>query len=238
MVDKLFRIWDIRRDYEMPPKYITFMLTRIKTFYYQRPGSQYIKMSIYDFIKQFSDIAISILVLIILSPLLTLLAILIRMSGRGPVIYSQDRIGKAGKPFSIFKFRSMVYDAEHGVPLLSGSSEERITRIGKFMRKYRIDEIPNFLNVVKGDMSIVGPRPERKYFIDQIVVIAPEFIELHKVKPGITSWGQVRYGYASTVDEMVERLGYDLYYLKHRSLWFDLKIVFQTFGTILKGKGI
>jgi lipopolysaccharide/colanic/teichoic acid biosynthesis glycosyltransferase len=195
-------------------------------------------MSAYDYFKQCSDIVISVLVLIILSPLLVLLAILIRITGKGPVIYSQDRIGKAGKPFVIYKFRSMVYYAESGVPLLSGTSEERITRIGKFLRKYRIDEIPNFLNVVKGDMSIVGPRPERQYFIEQIIVQAPEYAELQKVKPGITSWGQVRFGYASDVDEMVERLQYDLYYLKHRSLWFDFKIVFLTFGTILKGKGI
>ncbi len=195
-------------------------------------------MSATDFIKQFSDILISALALIILSPLLILLAILISISGKGPVIYSQDRIGRNGKPFAIYKFRSMAYDAESGKPLLSGSNEERVTRIGKFLRKYRIDEIPNFINVVKGDMSIVGPRPERKYFIDQIIVRAPEYMELHKVKPGITSWGQVRYGYASNVDEMIERLKYDLYYLKNRSLWFDLKIVLQTFGTILKGKGI
>jgi lipopolysaccharide/colanic/teichoic acid biosynthesis glycosyltransferase len=192
----------------------------------------------FEVVKQAGDIVISSIILIILSPILILLAILIKASGKGPVIYSQDRIGKDGKPFVIYKFRSMVYNSENGEPLLSKTSEERITRIGKFLRKYRIDEIPNFLNVLKGEMSLVGPRPERQYFIDQIIKIAPEYKKLHKVKPGITSWGQVRYGYASNVDEMIERLEYDLYYLKNRSFWFDLKIIIITVGIILKGKGI
>jgi lipopolysaccharide/colanic/teichoic acid biosynthesis glycosyltransferase len=122
--------------------------------------------------------------------------------------------------------------------LLSGNHEERITRIGRFLRKYRIDEIPNFFNVLKGEMSIVGPRPERQFFIDQIVKKTPIYIDLQHVKPGITSWGQVKYGYASSVDEMIERLDFDLYYMEHRSLWFDLKIIFFTFGTIFKGKGL
>jgi lipopolysaccharide/colanic/teichoic acid biosynthesis glycosyltransferase len=191
-----------------------------------------------EIFKYFSDILFSVLILIVLSPFLLLLSLLIRISGKGPVIYSQDRIGKGGKPFLIYKFRSMVFDAERGQPLLSGSDEERITKIGKFLRKYRIDEIPNFLNVLKGHMSIVGPRPERRFFIDQIVKRAPEYRELHKVKPGITSWGQVKYGYASNVDEMIERLKFDLYYMEHRSLWFDLKIILYTLGTILKGKGL
>jgi lipopolysaccharide/colanic/teichoic acid biosynthesis glycosyltransferase len=188
--------------------------------------------------KQGGDIIFSVLFLLILSPLLILLAVIIRLSGKGPVIYSQDRIGKNGRPFSIYKFRSMKFNAEQGNPLLSGKTEERVTRIGKFLRKYRIDEIPNFFNVLKGDMSIVGPRPERRFFIDQILLNAPEYKKLHIVKPGITSWGQVRYGYASTVEEMIERLDYDLYYMKYRSLWFDLKILLFTVRTVLKGKGI
>jgi lipopolysaccharide/colanic/teichoic acid biosynthesis glycosyltransferase len=189
-------------------------------------------------IKTFCDYLFSVIILLILSPFILLISIYIRLSGRGPVIYWQDRIGKDGKPFVIYKFRSMVYEAESGRPLLSGNSEERITRTGRFLRKYRIDEIPNFFNVLKGEMSIVGPRPERKFFIDKIIVRAPEYIELQTVKPGITSWGQVKYGYASNVDEMTERLEYDLYYLKHRSIWFDLKILIMTIGTVLKGKGI
>jgi lipopolysaccharide/colanic/teichoic acid biosynthesis glycosyltransferase len=132
----------------------------------------------------------------------------------------------------------MKFNAEQGNPLLSGTTEERVTWIGKFLRKYRIDEIPNFFNVLKGDMSIVGPRPERRFFIDQILLKAPEYKKLHIVKPGITSWGQVRYGYASTVEEMLERLKFDLYYMENRSLWFDLKILLFTVRTVLKGKGI
>jgi lipopolysaccharide/colanic/teichoic acid biosynthesis glycosyltransferase len=132
----------------------------------------------------------------------------------------------------------MVYDAEKGDPFLSGSGDERVTSIGRFLRKYRLDEIPNFINVLKGEMSIVGPRPERLFFINQIIKSAPQYFELHKVKPGITSWGQVKYGYASNVGEMVERLDYDLFYLKNRSAWFDLKIIFLTIGTVLRGRGI
>jgi len=193
---------------------------------------------LYGIIRQIFDFSFALLSLLVLSPFLILLSLLIRITGGGPVIYSQDRVGRKGKPFSIYKFRSMVYDAERGVPLLSGDNEERITRIGRFIRKYRIDEIPNLINVLKGEMSVVGPRPERRFFIDQIVKQAPLYIILHSVKPGVTSWGQVKYGYASSLEEMIERLDYDLYYMKHRSLWFDLKIVFYTVGTVLRGKGV
>lgn len=193
---------------------------------------------LYEIIKQIFDFTFAFLSLLVLSPLLLLLSLLIRLSGGGPVIYAQDRVGRDGKPFSIYKFRSMVYDAERGVPLLSGNNEERITRIGRFIRKYRIDEIPNLINVLKGEMSVVGPRPERRFFIDQIVKQAPLYTELQSVKPGVTSWGQVKYGYASSVNEMIERLDYDLWYMKHRSLWFDLKIIFYTIGTVLRGKGV
>jgi lipopolysaccharide/colanic/teichoic acid biosynthesis glycosyltransferase len=162
----------------------------------------------------------------------------IRFSGKGPIIYKQDRVGKDGKPFSIYKFRSMVYDAEKEEPLLSRSKEERVTATGRFLRKYRIDEIPNLINVLKGEMSIVGPRPERSFFINQIIKSVPQYTELQRVKPGVTSWGQVKYGYASNVKEMIERLDYDLYYMKNRSLWLDIKIAFFTISTILKGKGM
>jgi lipopolysaccharide/colanic/teichoic acid biosynthesis glycosyltransferase len=189
-------------------------------------------------IKQIFDISVALLLLIFLSPLILFLYIIIRASGKGPVIYTQDRIGKNGKPFVIYKFRSMKNNAETEAPMLSGLTEDRITRIGRVLRKYRIDEIPNFFNVLKGDMSIVGPRPERQFFIDQIVIKNPDFKELLRVKPGITSWGQVKYGYASSVDEMLERLKYDLYYIKKKSLLFDLKIILYTLGTIVKGKGL
>ena len=192
----------------------------------------------YEPAKRVFDISFALVSIILLSPFLLLLILFIRISGGGPVIYKQDRIGKRGVPFSIYKFRSMVYDAEHGVPLLSGNHEERITRTGRFLRKYRIDEIPNLINVIKGEMSVVGPRPERQYFIEQIMKRNPSYGELQGVRPGVTSWGQVKYGYASNVDEMLERLHYDLYYMKHRSLWFDLKIIFCTVGTVLRGRGV
>ncbi len=196
------------------------------------------KCPLYEIVKQIFDYIFACASLLVLSPFLILLSALIWISGNGPVIYLQDRIGKNGKPFSIYKFRSMVYDAEKDVPLLAGENGEKITMIGSVLRKYRIDEIPNLINVLKGEMSVVGPRPERRFFIDQIVKIAPEYTELQIVKPGVTSLGQVKYGYASTVDEMIERLPYDIYYMKHRSVWLDLKIILLTVGTVLRGKGI
>jgi len=214
-------------------------MTEIKSYDIKSDsGIQVHRKTLDEAIRQFFDIVISLLSLIILSPLILILALFIRISGKGPVIYSQDRIGKNGKPFVIYKFRSMIYNAEAGSPMLSGINEERITRIGRYLRKYRIDEIPNFINVLKGEMAIVGPRPERQFFIDQIVKRNPEFMILLRIKPGITSWGQVKYGYASNVDEMLERLEYDLYYIKNRSLWFDVKIFLYTIGTVLKGKGL
>ena len=189
-------------------------------------------------IKQMMDYFLACFILIALSPLMLILSVLIRISGKGPVIYSQERIGKNGKPFTIFKFRSMQADAEQDRPLLSNKNDTRITAIGQFMRKHRLDEIPNLINVVKGEMSLVGPRPERQYFIDQIVKKAPHYRGLHKVKPGITSWGQVKYGYASDVDSMIERLEYDLLYLENMTLSIDLKIIIYTIIIILKGKGV
>lgn len=196
------------------------------------------KSLIYEIIKLIFDYLFSVISLLIFSPFMILLALVIRISGGGPVIYSQDRIGKNGKPFSIYKFRSMVYSAESGEPLLSRDNEERVTKIGRIIRKYRIDELPNFLNVLKGEMSVVGPRPERQFFIDQIIREAPEYAFLQNIKPGITSWGQVKYGYASSVKGMIERSCFDIHYLKQRSLWFDLKIILLTIGTVLRGKGI
>lgn len=188
--------------------------------------------------KTLIDYSFSICCLILLIPVILLLVIGIRISGKGPVIYSQKRIGKAGKLFSIYKFRSMHFGTEEGIPLISDKYDKRITKVGRFMRKHKLDEIPNFINVLKGEMSLVGPRPEQKHFIDQILPIAPEYKLLQDIKPGITSWGQVKYGYASSVDEMIERLEYELIYLKNRSLWFDLKVALYTVGIILKGKGI
>ncbi|MCX6327412.1 MAG: sugar transferase [Bacteroidia bacterium] len=189
-------------------------------------------------IKTVIDYSVSILCLVLLIPVILILAIAIKISGKGPVIYSQKRIGKFGKSFTIYKFRSMHFGTEEGVPLLSGKNDKRITAMGRFMRKHKFDEIPNFVNVLKGELSLVGPRPEQQYFIDQILQKTPQYKLLQNIKPGITSWGQVKYGYASNIDEMIERLDYDLFYLENRSLWFDLKVIFYTIGIIFKGEGI
>ncbi|OFX24259.1 MAG: polyprenyl glycosylphosphotransferase [Bacteroidetes bacterium GWA2_31_9b] len=188
--------------------------------------------------KQAIDFTISLIALTILSPLILFLAIGIRISSKGPIIYSHERIGRFGKPFTLYKFRSMYEDAESGGPALSSMNDERITAFGKFMRKSKLDELPNFFNVLKGDMSLVGPRPERKFFIDQIVQQAPHYLHLQKVKPGITSWGQVKYGYAENVNQMIERLKYDILYIENMSLYVDLKIIIYTIHIILKGRHI
>ena len=189
-------------------------------------------------LKHFLDIVLSLLALLVLSPLLLVLVLGVRLSSRGPIFYKQERVGKNGKPFTIFKFRSMYTDAESNGPMLSSETDSRITPFGRIMRKSRLDEIPNFINVLKGDMSLVGPRPERQHFIDQIVVHAPQFKQLLKVRPGITSWGQVKYGYAKNIDEMIRRMKYDLIYLDNMTLYVDFKIMIYTVITILKRKGM
>ncbi len=189
------------------------------------------------FVKRTMDIVFSIVALVLLFPLFIIIAILIKLDSEGPIFYLQERIGKGGKPFKIIKFRSMYVDAEAKGPSLSSKDDPRITRVGKFLRKTRIDEIPQFINVLKGDMSLVGPRPERQFFIDQIVKIAPHYRHLHRVKPGITSWGQVKYGYAENVQQMVERLEYDLLYIENMSLAMDIKILAYTILIILQGRG-
>lgn len=189
-------------------------------------------------IRTVIDYSVTIICLPLIIPAMLILAFLIRLSGEGPVIFSQERIGRSGKPFFIYKFRSMHFTNKGGVPLVCGKNDQRLTKIGRIMRKYKIDEIPNFINVLYGEMSLIGPRPEQKYYIDQIIPKAPQYTLIQTIKPGITSWGQVKYGYASNVDEILERLDYDIYYLKNRSLWFDLKILFYTILTILKGEGI
>ena len=189
--------------------------------------------------KRLMDIFTSIFVLVFFSPLYAFLAIGVRLSSKGPIFYSHERIGKNGVPFKIYKFRSMVQNAELSGPALSGGEfDPRITKFGHFMRKSRLDEIPQFWNVLKGDMSLVGPRPERQFYINQIIVKAPHYIHLHKVKPGITSWGQVKYGYAKDVDEMIERLNYDLIYIENMSLYNDIKILIYTVRTVILRKGI
>jgi exopolysaccharide biosynthesis polyprenyl glycosylphosphotransferase len=188
-------------------------------------------------IKRLLDVTLSILALTILAPVFIGLAIGIKMSSKGPVFYNQERVGKFGKPFTIYKLRTMVNHAEINGPLLSSSNDNRITGIGQFMRRTHLDEIPQFINVLLGEMSLVGPRPERKFYIDKIGQKAPYVTHLQKVRPGITSWGQVKYGYASNVDEMVERLQYDMVYLKNISLYVDFKILIYTIMECVKGKG-
>lgn len=188
-------------------------------------------------IKRAIDIVVAMCSIISLLPLYILIAIGVKRSSKGPIFFLQERIGKNGKPFKIIKFRSMYINAENNGPLLSSSNDQRITSFGKFLRKTRLDEFPQFFNVLIGDMSLVGPRPERQFFIDQIIEKEPHFLQLTSVRPGITSWGQVKYGYAENVPQMIQRMKYDLLYLKNRSLGLDFKIMFYTIITILKAKG-
>lgn len=189
-------------------------------------------------IKLFLDKVVSLLALILLSPLFLCIALRVKKSSKGPVFFRQERIGYMGKPFMIYKFRTMYTDAEENGPLLSVENDPRITPYGAVMRKYRLDELPQFWNVLKGDMSLVGPRPERKHFIDLIVKKAPYYYLLHNVRPGITSLGMVKYGYAANVEQMIERLKYDMIYYENMSLELDLTILVYTVKTVLTGKGI
>lgn len=189
-------------------------------------------------VKQLMDLVLSIMALIVLSPLILVLSIGVKISSPGPIFYKQPRVGRYGLEFQIYKFRSMYHKAEENGPELSSKHDPRVTRFGQLMRKHRLDEIPNFFNVLRGDMALVGPRPERAYFIRKITQEAPHYVLLHKVKPGITSWGQVKYGYAENVEEMVKRLRFDILYIENRSLFVDLKILFYTVITIVKGKGV
>ena len=190
-------------------------------------------------IKRLLAILLSLCGMLVLSPLLLILCIAIKVDSPGPILFKQKRVGIHKKHFNILKFRTMRIDTPHDMPThLLKDPDQYITRVGHFLRKTSLDELPQFFNVLKGDMSLVGPRPERKYFIDEIVKTAPYYYLLHNVRPGITSLGMVKYGYAASVDKMVERMEYDILYYENMSLTLDLTILIYTVKTVITGKGV
>ncbi|MBP6230387.1 MAG: sugar transferase [Paludibacteraceae bacterium] len=190
-------------------------------------------------LKRIVDVVVAVVMLLIGLPFFAFFALRIKLDSAGSIIYKQQRIGLHGEPFMMYKFRTMYEDAEQdGVPQLSSKNDDRITPFGRFMRKYRFDELPQFYNVLKGDMSLIGPRPERSYFVEQIVQVAPYYYRLFNVRPGITSWGMVKFGYANTVEKMVERAHFDISYIENMSLLIDGKILIYTIKTIVTGRGI
>ncbi|WP_018413005.1 TIGR03013 family XrtA/PEP-CTERM system glycosyltransferase [Methyloversatilis thermotolerans] len=189
-------------------------------------------------VKRVFDIAAASVLLVLTAPIMLLTAIAIAIESGCPVIYRQERVGQGGRTFKVLKFRSMRLDAEaDGKPRWAGSNDDRITRIGHFIRRTRIDELPQIFNVLHGDMSFVGPRPERPYFVDQLTDQIPFYAARHSVKPGITGWAQVRYSYGASVDDAVQKLQYDLYYVKNHTLFLDLLVLLQTVRVVLTGEG-
>lgn len=188
-------------------------------------------------VKRVVDCLLAGLLLIVFSPLFLICFIALKVTDKGPVIYKQERIGRFGRPFYIYKFRSMRLDAEtDGPALYSGDDDPRLTKVGGFLRKHHLDELPQLWNVFIGDMAFVGYRPERKYYIDQIIEVDPRYAYLYQIRPGVTSYATLKNGYTDSLDKMLRRLEFDLYYLRHRSWWFDIKILFSTFMNIVFGK--
>jgi sugar transferase (PEP-CTERM system associated) len=188
-------------------------------------------------VKRLVDVVLATVGLAIAVPLMIATAIAVRLDSAGPILYRQERVGENGRVFTLFKFRSMRTDAERGTPVWAKEKDERVTRVGRFIRVTRLDELPQLWNVLRGDMSFVGPRPERPYFVQQLAAAIPFYMERHAVKPGVTGWAQVKYQYGSSVEDAMEKLRYDLYYIKHLSIVFDLTIVIDTVKVILSGKG-
>lgn len=241
IMELLNRLFDLNISIKIAPDTLSFVTTNIKMSDIQ--GTPFVDLTsprIDNFqknIKRISDVTLSLLAMIVLSPVYLALAIAVKLSSPGPIIYKQERLGLRQKKFYIYKFRSMYVDSEKYGPSLSHDADPRITRLGVVMRKYRLDEIPQFWNVVRGDMSLVGPRPEREYYVRQIMKETPYFGLIFQVKPGITSWGMVKFGYASTVAQMVERSRFDLLYINNMSIATDIKILIYTIRTIVTGEG-
>ncbi len=189
-------------------------------------------------VKRFIDFTVALIGLILMLPLFLFIALRIKSNSKGPVFFLQERVGRYGKTFNIVKFRTMYENSEGTKPQLSSAFDDRITSYGRFLRKYRIDELPQFWNILKGDMSFVGPRPERQYYIDKIIKEAPYYCLLYKIRPGLTSWGPIKVGYTDTLEKMIDRLNYDIIYIENMSLFNDLKIFLLTFEILFKGKGM
>lgn len=242
LYELIARLYPLMCQISMVPRVYDMLTGAARIGYIDRPSL--IRITDYNItdaelcIKRAFDIVASVVGMIILSPLFALIALQVKISSYGPVIYSQKRIGKYGRPFRIYKFRTMIEGAEaDGVPQITQDNDPRITKIGRWLRKYRLDELPQLWNILLGDMSIVGPRPERPFFIEQIMKEAPYYCLLYKVRPGLTSWGPIRVGYTDTMEKMIERLNCDIVYVENMSLLLDLKILFFTAGVILHGKG-
>lgn len=238
----LYSLFPLGLPIKMEPDMLSYMTSSIHMqSIYDEPFIDLTSPSVSESsknLKRTFDVVGSALMLILLTPLYLTLAILIKLDSKGPVIYRQERIGYQRKAFNIYKFRSMRVDAEANGPQLSSENDPRITRVGSVMRKYRLDELPQFWNVIKGDMSLVGPRPEREYYVRKIMERAPYYCLVNQVRPGITSWAMVKYGYAQTVEEMVKRTRYDLIYLANMNNIVDLKILVYTVKTVFKGLGM